>query len=292
MPSTKELNKQLLKEGLRSKKRIPKGGSVQAPSAAEREYFKAISEIMKELYEAYKKFLLDDFGRVHERVSETLPGYREDAGEKEIVQMLHKVRLVTSEKFTKGELEKIIGRKLANIKKYNDGQTKAQFKRVAGVDLWTDDKPLETIMALSTFNNVNLIESLLNKTQSDVEKTIFDGFRTGLRHEEIAKTIKSKIDPNYRDSAGRASDVAYKARFIARDQTAKLNAQITQARQSELGIKKYIWRTSQDERVRDSHKRKEGKVFSWNNPPADTGHPGEDYNCRCTAEPYLEDLGI
>ena len=28
-----------------------------------------------------------------------------------------------------------------------------------------------------------------------------------------------------------------------------------------------------------------GKIFAWDNPPP-TGHPGEDYGCRCIAEPY------
>ncbi|MGC6511155.1 MAG: phage minor head protein [Parvibaculales bacterium] len=47
----------------------------------------------------------------------------------------------------------------------------------------------------------------------------------------------------------------------------------------------YIWRTRRDSRVRPSHAENDGKVFAWNNPPP-TGHPGEDYGCRCIAEPY------
>ena len=35
---------------------------------------------------------------------------------------------------------------------------------------------------------------------------------------------------------------------------------------------------------------KDGKTFRWDTPPDDTGHPGEDYGCRCTAEPKLDDL--
>ncbi len=51
---------------------------------------------------------------------------------------------------------------------------------------------------------------------------------------------------------------------------------------------KYIWRTQRDGKVRDSHRKNEGKVFSWDDPPA-TGHPGEDYGCRCIAEPYEDE---
>lgn len=285
MPSNKELNQQLLKEGLRSKKKIPRASSVQASSAAEREYFKAIKAIMKDVYENYQRHFLKDFGHIGGRIQESMPNFREDSGEREMFQMLKKVKLVTSEKYTQAELEKIIGRNLGSIKKYNEGQSKALFKRVAGVDLWLNDAPLETLMALSTYNNVNLITSLIGETEKKVEKIVFDGFRTGLRHEEIAKSIEDYIDPD-------SGNVAYKAKFIARDQTSKLNAQITQSRQTDLGIKKYIWRTSQDERVRDSHRKKEGNVYSWSNPPNDTGHPGEDYNCRCTAEPYFDDLDL
>jgi len=49
----------------------------------------------------------------------------------------------------------------------------------------------------------------------------------------------------------------------------------------------YIWRTVGDGRVRAAHAENEGKIFSWDSPPP-TGHPGEDYNCRCTAEPYVQ----
>ncbi len=48
----------------------------------------------------------------------------------------------------------------------------------------------------------------------------------------------------------------------------------------------YIWRTRSDGKVRSSHAANNGKVFAWDTPPP-TGHPGDDYGCRCTAEPYL-----
>lgn len=48
----------------------------------------------------------------------------------------------------------------------------------------------------------------------------------------------------------------------------------------------YIWRTRDDEKVRPSHADNNGRVFAWDDPP-ETGHPGEDYGCRCTAEPFM-----
>lgn len=50
---------------------------------------------------------------------------------------------------------------------------------------------------------------------------------------------------------------------------------------------RYVWRTQRDERVRRSHRMNDGRIFSWATVPA-TGHPGEGYNCRCEAVPYVE----
>ncbi len=47
----------------------------------------------------------------------------------------------------------------------------------------------------------------------------------------------------------------------------------------------YIGRTSGDDKVRPSHAANNGKIFAWDNPPP-TGNPGEEFGCRCTAEPY------
>ncbi len=46
----------------------------------------------------------------------------------------------------------------------------------------------------------------------------------------------------------------------------------------------YIWRTRKDNKVRSSHSDREGKIFSWKNPPPG-GHPGEAFGCRCWPEP-------
>ncbi|MCK5296953.1 MAG: minor capsid protein [Alphaproteobacteria bacterium] len=53
---------------------------------------------------------------------------------------------------------------------------------------------------------------------------------------------------------------------------------------SDVKTQAYIWRTKSDNKVRSSHAEREGKIFSWDNPP-EGGHPGEAYNCRCEAEP-------
>lgn len=49
---------------------------------------------------------------------------------------------------------------------------------------------------------------------------------------------------------------------------------------------RYVWHSRRDGHVRPSHRMNDGRVFIWGKAP-DTGHPGEDYNCRCEAVPYI-----
>jgi Phage Mu protein F like protein len=54
-------------------------------------------------------------------------------------------------------------------------------------------------------------------------------------------------------------------------------------------VDKYIWHTQDDDKVRPSHAAHEQELVAWEEPP-DIGHPGDAYNCRCVAEPYLDGL--
>lgn len=85
-----------------------------------------------------------------------------------------------------------------------------------------------------------------------------------------------------------------KARFLARQETSLLMAKFRETRYRCVGITRYRWSTSHDERVRHDHKHLNGKIFSWDNPPVTnlkTGarnNPGEDFGCRCIAIALVE----
>jgi SPP1 gp7 family putative phage head morphogenesis protein len=63
---------------------------------------------------------------------------------------------------------------------------------------------------------------------------------------------------------------------------------INELRQRGLGIRQYVWRSRDDGKVRSSHAHYDNQVFSWDDPP-EGGHPGQAFNCRCHAEPYVQD---
>lgn len=93
----------------------------------------------------------------------------------------------------------------------------------------------------------------------------------------------------YREEAGKRKD---HAKFIARNQIANFNGLSNKIRFQKLGIKKVVWQTSQDERVRESHKVRNGKEFDLSEglySSLDGKHllPGVDYQCRCIAVPVI-----
>jgi len=70
----------------------------------------------------------------------------------------------------------------------------------------------------------------------------------------------------------------------------RLSQGLDRKRQQAIGLRKYVWRTRGDAKVRTAHAANDGKIFEWRNPPA-SGHPGDDFGCRCRAEPLLDGAG-
>lgn len=165
-----------------------------------------------------------------------------------------------------------------NTQRYNREQLNKMARSALGVEVLLREEWLRELLLSFTTQNVNLINSIPERYLSSVEAIVQQGMRQGMRPEDIAKRIREQ---------GRVT--RRRAKFIARDQVAKLNGQLTELRQTELKIRRYRWRTSLDERVRPKHARREGQIYRWNKPPSG-GHPGFEYNCRCTAEPVIEDL--
>lgn len=135
---------------------------------------------------------------------------------------------------------------------------------------------LEDVLMLKTRENVNLIKTIPEEYFKKIETIVYNG-----------TTQKSSAVSMLKQIQNVGGVTENRAKLIARDQTSKLNSAITQQRQLNLGITEYIWITSGDERVRESHRSKNGKTFKWSEPPADTGHPGNDIQCRCIAQPII-----
>lgn len=167
------------------------------------------------------------------------------------------------------------------------GQNSAHKKRFynamnanAGIDIGSmiSEEGLEDILNTQVARNVGLIKSIPDDYFKRIEQMVYDG----VLKKSDSKSLISKIT-----EIGYSTEA--RAKFIARDQTAKLNAALNRNRAERVSVE-YIWRTGKDQRVRDNHRSKDGKIFRWDTPPTDTGHPGEDFQCRCYAEAIIDIL--
>lgn len=161
---------------------------------------------------------------------------------------------------------------------YQRAQLQKQIVASVGVDPFLAEPELGAILTDFAAENVALIKSVPNTLFDAIEKRVVAGVRTGDRWETVAADMVSRF--NVAESS---------ARLIARDQVGKLYSAVNEQHQRDLGLTRYIWRTSNDDRVRPEHEEREGEEFTWDTPPED-GNPGEAINCRCYAEPIFDEL--
>lgn len=144
---------------------------------------------------------------------------------------------------------------------------------------WLLDRGVNQSLESAIQANVDLIVTIPKQHLEQVHGAITQGMIDGVGVESIKARVLELNGHNLN-----------RAKLIARDQMQKFNSVLSMTRQLSFGVEKYIWRASGDERTRPEHSDKNGLEFFWNSPPGDTGHPGEDINCRCTAEPVLDSL--
>ena len=154
-------------------------------------------------------------------------------------------------------------------------QIRARFG--VGVDVYRSEPWLAEAQTNWVAANTSLIKSIPAQHMERVEQIV----RNGVLNGESPKSLAAKIQ-----AAGGVTQ--RRAELIASDQISKANAELNKFRQQELGIEKYTWVSSHDERVRALHKQYDGNVYEWDKPPAD-GHPGMPIRCRCHASPVFPD---
>jgi hypothetical protein len=190
--------------------------------------------------------------------------------------------------------------------KFNKNEL-AAFQKIAIGTAFTEDEPwLPGVLDTWAREQVTLITKASQDMRDAVARRVRDGVKEGLLAREVTDNIARDLPR-----------ISYnRAKIIARDQTAKLNSDLTQGRMADAGLETYIWDTAQDERVRGnpggkyadalpSHWVMQGKICRWDNPAvcqneqgewvsrppeAPTTHPGVAILCRCVAIPNWQEL--
>ncbi len=136
--------------------------------------------------------------------------------------------------------------------------------------------------------NAQYIRSVPIDAASKLVEEVAAAQQRGARAGTIDKMLRTRFPKLVRS----------RVHLISRTETAKAALALTQARAEEVGAQFAEWLTSQDVRVRDSHRKMDKVIFAWNDPPNPEQLAGEDrsygdygpggiFNCRCTSRVIL-----
>ncbi len=156
-------------------------------------------------------------------------------------------------------------------------QIQEDLKKPLGGDFW-----------LKVKENAALIKDIPIMTTEQLTEYIARETLKGRRASDIMADLTDE---------GMDKETKARIKLIARTEVSKTQTALTQARATSLGLNWYIWRTSEDERVRSSHNKMSGVLINWKDPPDPEKlagvksygnyHAGDTFNCRCYPEPIV-----
>lgn len=201
-----------------------------------------------------------------------------------ISAVIDRIRLKWSSDVFKALADQVATQFIRNANTVNRERFNRSMNSV-GMDVYGDSPELATYLDVAVSDNVLLIKSIPSQYLDQVQSIVAANMRAGNRPSAIVSALVDQFGVTQRRAA-----------FIARDQTAKANADLAERRQRNVGFDYFQWLDSDDERVRQRHQELAEKVteyglgiYRWDDPPlSDNGEPitpGRDFGCRCTARP-------
>jgi len=159
-----------------------------------------------------------------------------------------------------------------------------------------------TVAVFSRRGAANDIDAVLNSKASITSKNIrrlADRYKADLDDvnrdysDRVQIILQARLGGSRADSRkalrNARSIVTRRIKNTASNQAHNINASLNRTRQAALGAKGYMWRTRDDEKVRNSHAELHNTEQRWAARPQPLNrHPGEDFNCRCDALPIVE----
>ena len=169
--------------------------------------------------------------------------------------------------------EMILSQAFLCIEKTSIDGLQRQMKFLTGKEVWIGKHPTQ-LLNLFIDEHRQIIKSIQTEQLNRISLSVKRGIRDGRMSKDTAKEIRETTGIN-----------KARARLIARNSVLNYCGALTKHNQMSAGIKSYIWQSSGDERVRDAHRKLDGKIFNWEGPGP---HPKTEVNCRCDAIPVLD----
>lgn len=268
----------LLKDLIKRKpKKAVKLNKMQYPKMIEAEYYKALKSIADNMQRIVKEELLPI---LKAKQSE----YTGDGIVEDIMVMFDRLRSFESPSMAIQTASKMV----RSVDKVNLEKLKTSINQRFGIDMpeMFAREGIEKFVTASIAKNATLIKSIPSEFIKDIETQIYNGISSGSAY----KTIEDKI-LGIEGITSSFDKLDNRVRLIARNEVSTVNSQINSQRLKSIGVKSFIWQSSNDTRVRDEHAELDGQEFDFSNPPQDENGtpilPGEPINCRCVMIPQM-----
>ncbi len=257
------------------------------------EYGNQLKALFKLAFEAYRPLLdaikrttvrkdaSEDFDPKVKKAARPIAAARNRSGEfstqlklqgREAKRLLDEAEARLEATFSVGQAESLASKFAVRTSTYQRIQLGRQVRSALGADPFMRDTVLAGVTEDYVAQNVSLIKRIPKRLHERIEGLVMNSVGKGQLNIDLGKEIARQVGISERH-----------AKFIARDQLAKYYGAVNKARQQELGVTKFIWRTVNDERVRDSHHELNEQVFSWDDLPTNERdeeiYPGSDYQC-------------
>lgn len=258
----------------RRRRRMPRQ---KRPTAVTLAYFQVIKHSLDRLRTLVRE-------RLAPRLEAWAAEFRRDAASDDVDQVLAQIAAEMTQEFSPNRLKAIAEHFGQRASEFQKEELRKQIRAALGVDILAAEPNISGRLRTFAAENAALIKTIPTQALSQIEALTLRAVQAGTRHEEIATAIEERFEV-----------AESRAALIARDQVQKLAAAVDRDRQEGLGVTRFTWRTALDERVRDSHAELDGEVFSWDALPMVDGelaYPGSPINCRCVADPVLDDLSV
>lgn len=187
-------------------------------------------------------------------------------------------------RFNPEAIKRMATRMGLRVEAFADGQFDRQVRAAVGVPASALPKSTTDLIPSFADANVALIKTVPERYFERLRVDVQRAYTTGEHVETFSRDLSARYGMQLDD-----------ARRIARDQVGKLNAAVNRDRFQAIGVTTYVWRTANDNRVREEHRHLEGRTFAYADPPpagtnGEPANPGEAICCRCFAEPVLSPL--
>jgi SPP1 gp7 family putative phage head morphogenesis protein len=250
---------------------------------AEREFEQAFEYMVEYMSRLYQKQVIEALNQsTVEKFADAQTGNFAAV----LLALAKKATRKLKKRFDDDRIKRVVAEHLRKTDKRSQAQLYSQIEKVTGVSA----TQLAAEEALKAHTNALILE-----TAEWAKKLRDETLELYTANTLRVMTLGTSLDGVMDEFAAMKEKRKDHAKFTARNQINNFNAIMGKTRAQNLGIRKAIWVTAQDERVRPSHEARNGKIFNldeglYSSIDGQTILPGAgSYNCRCSFSFVLDD---